>query len=91
MTRSPKATVSTREAAELLGRNPHRLHEWLAAEMGVRPLRQERIGRSTVTLWSVEEITEALRRRYARQVMTRGAEISTLAVECSDSGPAEVA
>jgi hypothetical protein len=85
-----KLTVSTREAAQLLGLNPHRFAEWArAAEL--LPLRRIRIGRSTLTVWSIADIRAAQKRRYAGQVTRPGGEITTLAVECSNPGPAEVA
>ena len=86
MTRSLKVTVSTREASSLLGLNPHRFAEWARAA-DIKPLRRTRIGRSTVTVWSIADITAAQQRRYARQVTARGGQITTLAVECSNAAP----
>lgn len=81
-----RLTLTTGEAAQLLGLNPHRFAEWARAAQ-VEPLRRVRIGRSTVTVWSIADIRAAQQRRYAGQVTTRGGEITTLAVECSNSGP----
>lgn len=85
-----KLTVSTREASDLLGLDPRSFHRW-AAERGIEPLRKQRIGRSTVTVWAVSDIRAGQLRRYAGQVTTVRAEISTLAVECLTSGAAGVA
>lgn len=82
-----RLTVSTREAAQLLGLNPHRFAEWARAA-DVEPLHRVRIGRSTLTVWSIADIRAAQKRRYARQVTARGGQITTLAVECATSGAA---
>jgi hypothetical protein len=62
-----KLTLTTWEASNLLGRNPHRFAAWARAN-DVEPLRRQRIGRSTVTVWSRADITAALRRRHAGQI-----------------------
>lgn len=73
-----KLTVTTSEAAQLLGLNPHRFAEWARAADLV-PLRRARIGRSTVTVWSIADIRAAQKRRYAGQVTSRGGEITSVA------------
>jgi hypothetical protein len=84
-----KATVSTWEAAQLLGVDPRSFHRW-AAERDIQPVRRQRIGRSWVTVWSVGAIRAAQQQRFAGQAMIMRAELTTLAVECLTSGPAEV-
>lgn len=54
-------TLTTSQAAQLLGKDPRSLARW-ARQLGVTPLRRQRIGRSTVTIWSVAELTAATRR-----------------------------
>jgi hypothetical protein len=86
-----KLTVSTREGAALVGVTERSFHRW-AAERDIHPERRQRIGRSTITVWSVAAIRAGQRARYARQVTPKRAEITTLPVECPTSGqPAEVA
>lgn len=85
MSRALRTTMSTREAAEVMGRNPGRFREWAATELDVQPLRRTRIGRSWVTVWSRAELTEALRARHARQGRSWGAQMATLPVECPTS------
>lgn len=70
-----KLTVSTREAATLLGKDPASFHRWATAA-GIKPLRRMRIGRSTVTVWSVEAIRAAQQQRFAGQVMIVRAELT---------------
>lgn len=53
-----RATVTTTEAAMILGKDPKSFARW-ARGLGVVPLRHQRIGRSTVAVWSVEELTVA--------------------------------
>lgn len=55
-----KATLNTTEAAMLLRMNPRSFHRW-ARSLGVEPLRRQRIGRSTVTVWSIASLSEAAR------------------------------
>lgn len=81
-----KLTVSTREAAQLLGKDARSFHRW-AADLGVEPLRRTRIGRSWVTVWSIDAIRAAQQRRFTGQAMIMRAELTTLAVECPTSGP----
>lgn len=59
-----KATLSTTEAAVFL-HVPRRAFPKWAAERGVEPLRRQRIGRSTVTVWSIAELAAAAQRRVA--------------------------
>lgn len=56
-----RTTLSTVEAATFLGIDPKSFRRWARA-LGVEPLRQQRIGRSTVTVWSIASLTEATRR-----------------------------
>lgn len=56
-----RATLSTVEAATFLGIDPKSFRRWARA-LGVEPIRRQRIGRSTVTVWSVASLTEATRR-----------------------------
>lgn len=53
-----KRTLSTAEAATLLGMDPRSFARWARA-LGVEPLRRQRIGRSTVTVWSVAALGQA--------------------------------
>lgn len=53
-----RQTLSTTEAAYILGIDPRSLVRW-ARERGVEPERRMRIGRSTVTVWSVARLTAA--------------------------------
>lgn len=59
-----KATLSTTEAALLLKMNPRSFARW-ARDLGVAPIRRQRIGRSTVTVWSVASLGAAARDRVA--------------------------
>jgi hypothetical protein len=53
-----RLTVTTTEAAWLLGLAPGSFARW-ARDHGVTPLRRQRIGRSTVTVWSVAALRTA--------------------------------
>jgi hypothetical protein len=55
-----RATLTTAEAAWLLGIDPRSFTRW-ARERGVEPLRRMRIGRSTVTVWSLAALKQATR------------------------------
>lgn len=53
-----RATLTTTEAAWLLGIDPRSFARW-AKERGLEPERRMRIGRSTVTVWSIVRLTAA--------------------------------
>ena len=53
-------TLTTTEAAWFLGIDPRSFGRW-ARERGIAPERRMRIGRSTITVWSVAKLTEATR------------------------------
>lgn len=81
-----KRTFSTWEAATALGKNPNRFAEW-ARDHDLAPLRRQRIGRSTVTVWAVRDVYEAVRRVRAGQTgqtMIAGAGIPTVEQSCSE-------
>jgi hypothetical protein len=56
-----KATVTSTEAALLLRMDPRSFPRWARA-LGVEPVRRQRIGRSTVTVWSLAELGGAASR-----------------------------
>lgn len=53
-----RATVTTTEAAYLTGVDPRSFVRW-ARDRGIAPLRRQRIGRSFVTIWSVDSLMPA--------------------------------
>lgn len=53
-----RTTLSTSEAAWLVGVPAGSFARWARAH-GVKPLRRQRIGSSTVTVWSVAALTLA--------------------------------
>lgn len=55
-----RTTVTTSEAASIIGVTPGSFARW-ARLHGVTPLRRQRIGRSTVTVWSMASLAEATR------------------------------
>lgn len=55
-----RTTVTTSEAASIVGVSPRSFARW-ARRHGVQPLRHQRIGRSTVTVWSMASLAEATR------------------------------
>jgi hypothetical protein len=55
-----KRTLTTSEAATALGIPPGSFARWARAR-GVEPLRRMRIGRSTVTVWSIAALATATR------------------------------
>lgn len=55
-----RKTVTTAEAAFILGKDPKSFARW-ARTVGVQPLRRQRIGRSTVSVWSIAQLEEATR------------------------------
>lgn len=73
-----KRTLTTAEAATVLGHPPGSFHRWATTHLHVQPLRRIRIGRSTVTVWSVQALTDATQRLYAGQMNAGRAEISNL-------------
>jgi len=74
-----KPTVTTTEAAQLLGKDARSFHRWATTTLDVQPLGRERIGRSWVTIWSIEAIRAAQQRRFAGQAMIVRAEITSVA------------
>lgn len=55
-----KRTMTTAEASSALGIDPRSLARWARAR-GVEPEHRVRIGRSTVTVWSVAKLAAATR------------------------------
>lgn len=55
-----KPTLTTTQAAYLCGVDPRSFTRW-AREHGVTPLRRQRIGRSTVTVWATSALLNATR------------------------------
>lgn len=55
-----RQTLTTTEAAFVLGKDPKSFARW-ARSLGVEPLRRQRIGRSTVAVWSLTQLKEATR------------------------------
>ena len=53
-----RTTLTTTEAATLLGVDPRSFARW-AYHHGVRPMHRVRIGRSTVTAWSMVDLAKA--------------------------------
>ena len=53
-----RTTLTTTEAATMLGVDPRSFARWAYAH-GVRPLHRVRIGRSTVTAWSMTDLAKA--------------------------------
>lgn len=53
-----RRTVTTAEAALILGQDPRSFARF-ARRIGVQPLRRQRIGRSYVTVWSLEDLAQA--------------------------------
>lgn len=51
-----RQTLTTTEAAWLCGVPPGSFARW-ARERGIEPERRQRIGRSTVTVWSIAALT----------------------------------
>lgn len=54
-----KTTVNTSELAALLRMDPRSVARW-ARSLGVEPLRRQRIGESTVTVWSLADLAAAV-------------------------------
>jgi hypothetical protein len=54
-----KRTLTTSEAALFLGLDPRSFRRW-ARERGLEPLRTQRIGRSTVTVWCIRQLGETM-------------------------------
>jgi len=52
--------MTTAEAASALGIDPRSFARW-ARSRGVEPERRQRIGRSTVTVWSIRKLALATR------------------------------
>lgn len=78
-----KLTVTSAEGASLLGWPVGHFAE-RARALGVNPVMRVRIGRSTVTLWSVRALRDAIAQRHAGHGTGRGAEITGM--EQSRSG-----
>lgn len=55
-----KTTLTTTEACTILGIDTRSFTRW-ARKHGILPLRQQRIGRSTVTVWDITTLTNATR------------------------------
>jgi hypothetical protein len=55
-----RTTMTTTEAASALGLDPRSFARW-ARSRGVEPERRQRLGRSTVTVWSIAKLTAATR------------------------------
>jgi phage terminase Nu1 subunit (DNA packaging protein) len=55
-----RQTFTTTEAASLTDVDPRSFTRW-ARERGIEPVRRMRIGRSTVTLWSLAALKQATR------------------------------
>jgi hypothetical protein len=53
-----RTTLTTTEAATVLGVDPRSFARWAYAH-GVRPMHRVRIGRSTVTAWSMADLARA--------------------------------
>lgn len=53
-----RQNITTTEAAYLAGVDPRSFSRW-ARDRGLAPERKQRIGRSTVTLWSVSSLMRA--------------------------------
>lgn len=53
-----RQTLSTTEAAYLVGVDPRLFAKW-ARDRHLEPLRRQRIGRSTVTVWSYADLLRA--------------------------------
>lgn len=53
-----KRTLTTTEASYVTGIPARSFARW-ARRHGVYPLRRQRIGRSTVTVWSITDLTRA--------------------------------
>ena len=53
-----RTTLTTTEAATMLGVDPRSFARWAYAH-GVRPKHRVRIGRSTVTAWSMADLARA--------------------------------
>ena len=52
---SVRTTLTTTEAASFIGINPRSFRRW-ARNHGVEPLHRVRVGRSTVTAWSMADL-----------------------------------
>lgn len=57
-----KATLSSTDLATLLRINPRSVPRW-ARTHGVTPLRRQRVGRTTVTVWDIAALGAAARPR----------------------------
>ncbi|HEU4543000.1 MAG TPA: hypothetical protein VFR23_17855 [Jiangellaceae bacterium] len=55
-----RRTLTTSEAAWLCGQDPRSFARW-ARDRGLEPERRQRIGRSTVTVWSIRRLLDATR------------------------------
>lgn len=53
-----RSTLTTTEAAYILGIDPKSFARWARA-LGITPLRRQRIGRSTVSVWSITDLVTA--------------------------------
>lgn len=53
-----RQTVTTAEAAFLFGEDARSFARW-ARKHGINPVRRQRIGRSTVTVWDLQQLTTA--------------------------------
>ena len=53
-----RTTLTTTEAARMLGVDPRSFARWAYAH-GVHPLHRVRVGRSTVTAWSMADLARA--------------------------------
>jgi len=54
-----RRTLTTGEAAYLTGVDPRSFARWARAR-GVAPLRRQRIGRSTITVWLLDDLTDCV-------------------------------
>lgn len=84
MTGRLKVTVTTWEAALVLGKDPRSFHRWATTVLDVQPVRRDRIGRSTVTIWSLPALREATRQAYAGQMPPQRGEMTMLEQSCSE-------
>lgn len=50
-----RQTLTTAEAAWIYRIDPRSFHRW-ATVRGVKPIRRQRIGRSTVAVWSIADL-----------------------------------
>lgn len=54
-----RTTVTTREGAYMAGVDERSFARW-ARKHGLEPLRRQRIGRSTVTVWSLDALSRCV-------------------------------